>query len=59
MKEKQFKNMKKEILMNLKMTDTTIKGITDTPEYKDNCTYNKGVLDTLAIINEYHNSIIN
>ena len=56
--EKQFEEMKKEILMNLKMMDATIKDITDTPEYKENCAYNKGVRDTLVILNKYRNNII-
>lgn len=55
MDKEQFGIIQKEILMNIKIMDTTIKGITETPEYKENCAYNKGIRDTLSIIKKYVN----
>jgi len=57
--EKQFEDMKKEIFMNLKMSDITIKGITDTAEYREHCAYNKGIRETFAIINKYYHNLVN
>jgi len=59
MTQKEFKSMQKEILMNMRFMDSTIKGITETPEYKENCAYNKGISDTLSIVKKYYNNEIN
>ena len=41
--------IKKEILMSMKMMDTTTKGIKESEEYKVAQAYNQGLRDAMAI----------
>ena len=46
MTRKEFDSMQKEILMNMRFMDSTIKGITGTPEYKENSTLLTSLIPT-------------
>lgn len=48
----EFENIRKELLLKMKFSDTTIKGISDSQEYKENCAYNKGIRDAISILQE-------
>lgn len=48
-----FESIKKELFEKIKFMDTTIKGVSDSPEYKDAQSYNKGIRTAVKILNTY------
>lgn len=48
----EFENIRKELLLKMKLSDTTIKGISDSQEYKENCAYNQAIRDVIRILQE-------
>lgn len=53
MKEKEFENVRKELLIKMKFMDTTIKGISESDEYKANCAYNAGIRDAVDVLQKH------
>ena len=48
----EFENIRKELFLKMKFSDTTIKGISDSQEYKENCAYNQAIRDVIRILQE-------
>lgn len=48
-----FESIKKELFEKIKFMDTTIKGVSDSPEYKDAQSYNRGIRTAVKILNTY------
>lgn len=48
-----YEHMKKELFMELKFMDTTIKGISDSPEYHDAQLYNRGIRTAIKILDSH------
>ena len=48
----EFENIRKELLLKMKLSDTTIKGISDSQEYKEKCAYNQAIRDVIKILQE-------
>ena len=53
MKQEEFNKIKKDIFLKLKLMDTTIKGIKESEEYKENNAYNQGMRDVIKILENY------
>lgn len=45
--------IEKELLMKMKFSDTTLKGVSDSQEYIQNQYYNKGIRDALTIVKKH------
>lgn len=52
-----YENIKKELLMEMKMTDTTIKGIKESEEYAFNSAFNSGIRSALKILEKYKDKL--
>lgn len=48
-----FESIKKELFEKIKFMDTTIKGVSDSPEYKDAQLYNRGIRTAVKILNDH------
>lgn len=53
MKEKEFESIRKDLLRKMRFMDTTIKGISDSEEYKTNSAYNSGIRDAVDILKKH------
>lgn len=47
------RKMKAELCMKLKLMDTTIKGVSDSPEYHDAQLYNAGIRTAMEVLDAY------
>lgn len=50
MTDKEYKEIQRDLYMKLKMFDTTVKGATESPEYKDAQAYNQGIRDCIDLL---------
>lgn len=48
-----YRKIKKELFMKIRLMDTTIKGITESQQYKENILYNQGIRDAIQILDRY------
>ncbi len=54
-----YEDMKAELLMELKFMDTTIKGISDSPEYRDAQSYNAGIRAAVKVLDAHKEELQN
>ena len=53
MKKNEYESIRKELLLKLKFMDTTLKGVKESKEYTKVTEYNKGIMDSIRILEKY------
>lgn len=53
MKRKEYEKIKQDMFMEFKLMDTTLKGIEESEEYKNNRHFNDGVRACIKILDKY------
>lgn len=48
-----YTEIKKSLIMKMKLMDTTIKGIDESSEYRDVCIYNSGISEAIRVVEKY------
>ena len=55
----EFEKIRKELLLKMQFLDTTIKGVSESQEYKEAATYNRGIRDAINVLKRYINDFKN
>lgn len=53
-----YREISKELFIKIKLMDTTIKGITESQQYKENSLYNQGIRDAIHILDRYKDRLM-
>lgn len=55
----EFEKIRKELLLKMQFLDVTIKGVTESQEYKEVIAYNRGIRDAISSLKKYINDFKN
>ena len=56
MAKQKFEKLRTACIQKMKFMDTTIKGVEETPEYKEMNAYNQAIRDVLELMKEFENN---
>lgn len=57
MQLQEFEQIKRELITKMKFMDTTLKGVKDSIEYKENSAYNSAIRDCIKLLEEHKDTV--
>ena len=59
MQLQEFEQIKRKLMTKMKFMDTTLKGVKDSIEYKENSAYNSAIRDCIKLLEKHTDALEN